>query len=74
MQIMKERDDSHPLTGIIQLDDAYWGGEGRGEKRGRANMSLPIASLFPMACDAFRVLPRPDMYISRSSLVVVLRV
>jgi hypothetical protein len=24
---MKERDDKKPLSGIIQLDDAYWGGE-----------------------------------------------
>ena len=35
MQAMKERDDSQPLAGSIQLDDAYWGGERRGGKRGR---------------------------------------
>ena len=35
LQVMKERDDSKPLSGIIQLDDAYWGGERRGGKRGR---------------------------------------
>lgn len=35
MQVMKERDDHQPLAGIIQLDDAYWGGERRGGKRGR---------------------------------------
>jgi hypothetical protein len=35
MQVMKERDDSQPLEGILQLDDAYWGGERRGGKRGR---------------------------------------
>lgn len=35
MQVMKERDDSKPLTGKIQLDDVYWGGERRGGKRGR---------------------------------------
>ncbi|NOX75503.1 MAG: IS1595 family transposase [Gammaproteobacteria bacterium] len=35
MQVMKERDDSRPLSGIIQLDDVYWGGEYRGGKRGR---------------------------------------
>ena len=35
MQVMKERDDSRPLEGIIQLDDAYWSGERRGGKRGR---------------------------------------
>lgn len=35
MQVMKERDDSQPLTGLIQMDDAYWGGERHGGKRGR---------------------------------------
>ncbi|MEJ1343134.1 MAG: IS1595 family transposase [Candidatus Sedimenticola sp. (ex Thyasira tokunagai)] len=35
MQVMKERDDCQPLEGIIQMDDAYWGGERRGGKRGR---------------------------------------
>ena len=37
MQVMKERDDSQPLNGIIQLDDVYWGGERRGGKRGRGS-------------------------------------
>ena len=37
MQVMKERDDSKPLNGIIQLDDVYWGGERRGGKRGRGS-------------------------------------
>jgi transposase-like protein len=37
MQVMKERDDSKPLSGIIQLDDVYWGGERRGGKRGRGS-------------------------------------
>lgn len=37
MQVMKERDDSRPLSGIIQLDDVYWGGEQRGGKRGRGS-------------------------------------
>ena len=37
MQVMKERDDSQPLSGIIQLDDVYWGGEQRGGKRGRGS-------------------------------------
>jgi len=37
MQVMKERDDSTPLAGIIQLDDVYWGGEQRGGKRGRGS-------------------------------------
>jgi transposase-like protein len=37
MQVMKERDGSKPLSGIIQLDDVYWGGERRGGKRGRGS-------------------------------------
>ena len=35
MQVMKERDDTRPLGGRVQLDDAYRGGERRGGKRGR---------------------------------------
>ena len=35
MQVMKERDDTRPLGGSVQLDDAYWGGERHGGKRGR---------------------------------------
>ena len=36
MQVMKERDDTRPLGGWVQLDDAYWGGERRGgENRAR---------------------------------------
>lgn len=37
MQVMKERDDKRPLSGIIQLDDVYWGGENRGGSRGRGS-------------------------------------
>ena len=37
MQVMKERDDRKVLTGTIQLDDAYWGGERHGGKRGRGS-------------------------------------
>ncbi len=37
MQVMKERDDSQPLSGTIQLDDVYWGGELRGGGPGRGS-------------------------------------
>lgn len=37
MQVMKERVDGRPLGGIIQVDDAYWGGERHGGKRGRGS-------------------------------------
>jgi transposase-like protein len=35
LQVMKERVDKKPLPGIIQLDDAYRGGERHGGKHGR---------------------------------------
>lgn len=37
MQVMKERDDDKPLSGNIQLDDVYWGGERHGGARGRGS-------------------------------------
>ena len=37
MQVMKERDDSMELSGVIQVDDVYWGGERHGGKRGRGS-------------------------------------
>jgi transposase-like protein len=45
MQVMKERDDSKPLEGIIQLDDVYIGGEQPGGKRGRgAGKKTPVVA------------------------------
>ena len=38
---MKKRDDTHPLEGIIQVDDADWGGERRGGKRHRSAKGKP---------------------------------
>lgn len=35
MQAMLERDAGRQLKGLVQLDDAYWGGRRRGYKRGR---------------------------------------
>ena len=35
MQTMLERESRRRLSGLIQLDDAYWGGRRRGHKRGR---------------------------------------
>ena len=34
-QVMKTADDSFPLSYIVQLDDAYWGGQKHDGKRGR---------------------------------------
>ncbi len=37
MQVMMERDNSWLLTGHVQIDDAYWGGERHGGRRGRGS-------------------------------------
>jgi len=37
MQVMKERYDEKSLSGIIQSDDVYWGGELHGGSRGRGS-------------------------------------
>ncbi len=37
LQVMKERDDGTPLGGVIEVDDAYWGGERHGAKPGRGS-------------------------------------
>jgi transposase-like protein len=37
MQTMLERERARQLTGLIQIDDAYWGGRRRGYKRGRGS-------------------------------------
>ena len=34
MQVMLERERNQPLSGRIEMDDTYWGGEVRGGKRG----------------------------------------
>ena len=34
-QVMLERDEDKPLSGNIEIDDAYWGGKSSGGKRGR---------------------------------------
>ena len=37
MQVMMERDNFWQLTGHVQVDDAYWGGERHGGRRGRGS-------------------------------------
>jgi hypothetical protein len=37
LQAMKEYNETQPISGTVQLDDAYWGGELRGGKRGRGS-------------------------------------
>ena len=53
MQFMKERDDSKRLSGAIQLDDVYWGGERHDGKRGRGSTNkVPcVAAVYLMKKD-----------------------
>lgn len=45
MQVMLEHDRQQPLTGLIQLDDAYWGGRRRGQRRGRGTAGkIPLVA------------------------------
>jgi len=37
MQVMMERDNSWLLSGHVQVDDAYWGGQRHGGRRGRGS-------------------------------------
>ncbi|SDO68811.1 IS1595 family transposase, partial [Desulforhopalus singaporensis] len=45
--VMKQADDVQPLFGLVQIDDAYWGGKRHGCKRGRgaAGKTPMIAAL-----------------------------
>ncbi|MFT6899426.1 MAG: hypothetical protein ACJA13_003862 [Paraglaciecola sp.] len=40
---MKEKDDQHPIGGIVQFDDAYWGRGKRG--RGAAGKTPFVAAV-----------------------------
>lgn len=55
-QVMKERDDSKPLKGLILLDDAYWGGKKRDGKRGRgATGKMPFVAALKITPDGHPV-------------------
>ena len=52
MQTMRERDDSQPLRGIVEIDDAYLGGETSGGKRGRgAERKTPFVAAAQVSAD-----------------------
>jgi hypothetical protein len=56
---MKEREDSKPLSGFIQLDDAYWGGERHGGKRGRGlEAKTPFVATVQTSEDGFPITMR----------------
>ena len=49
---MKEREDKKRLKGLIQLDDAYWGGQRHGGKRGRgASGKIPFVAAVEVTDD-----------------------
>jgi hypothetical protein len=50
LQVMKEQDNQTPLSGVIEVDDAYWGGERHGAKSGRGSPNkVPFIAALP--CD-----------------------
>jgi hypothetical protein len=54
LQAMKEADDKHPLAGIIQIDDVYWGGKRKGGKRGRgAEGKTPFVAAVSVTEDGY---------------------
>jgi transposase-like protein len=51
-QAMKEKDDDHPLDGLVLLDDAYWGGKKRDGRRGRgATGKMPFVAALSITSD-----------------------
>jgi hypothetical protein len=52
MQTMLEREGATPLSGQVQIDDAYWGGRRRGYKRGRGTRGkTPFVAAVQLAPD-----------------------
>lgn len=54
-QVMLERDEDKPLSGNIEIDDAYWGGKSSGGKRGRG-----AAKKTPFLAAVSKVDDKPD--------------
>jgi hypothetical protein len=50
---MKERDDGRRLCGVIQVDDAYWGGERHDDTAGRGSPNK-VPFIAALACSAGR--------------------
>ena len=48
MQAMVERDGDFALGGIVQMDDAYWGGERHGGGTGRGAARAPEFDSLPL--------------------------
>ena len=58
MQAMREREHSQPLRGIVELDDAYLGGETSGGKR-RRGTALPRRTTIRCPENTETVAPEP---------------
>lgn len=58
MQTMREREDSQPLRGIVELDDACLGGETSGGKR-RRGTALPRRTTIRCPENTETVAPEP---------------
>ena len=54
-QVMLEREEEKPLSGSIEIDDAYWGGKSSGGKRGRG-----AAKKTPFLAAVSKVDDKPD--------------
>jgi transposase-like protein len=53
MQAMLEREQGRKLAGVVQMDDAYWGGRRRGYKIGRGTRGkTPIVAAVATAADS----------------------
>jgi transposase-like protein len=55
-QVMKERDDSQPLCGLLLMDDAYWGGKKRDGIRGRgASGKMPFVAALSITANGHSI-------------------
>ena len=65
MQVMMERDSDKKLSGFIELDDAYLGGERTGCKRGRgAAGKTPFVAAVETTSDRSPVRLNPSLTLS----------
>jgi transposase-like protein len=64
---LSERSE-HPLDGLIEIDESYYGGRGKPESRGRG-LSDPNKSLMAIAVEAVPALPRHREGIKKSHFV-----
>ena len=62
MQTMVERDDPKALTHLVQIDDAYWGGERHGGGTGRGSPGkTPFVAAVQLSAQGFPVAMRLDV-------------